>query len=154
MLTGGRGGRPFGRSADARGGGGGGATSPTTGQGRNIMLMTQGKEEAMFKRSQGVVKSVQKVISAKNFVFYPHNPRMVPDAFTPTLNKVTTTPMSRACDPSDRSRPLASWASRPARARVGRGWTRQVNMTLPSPRAERHEQSAARRPAARTGPAA
>ena len=50
--------------------------------------MTQGKEEGMFKRSQGVVKSVQKVTAAKNFIFYPDNPRMVPDAFKPTLNKV------------------------------------------------------------------
>jgi len=57
-------------------------------QGRIIMLMTQGKEEALFKRSQGVVKSVQKVTAAKNFAFYPHNPRMVPDQFKPELLKV------------------------------------------------------------------
>jgi hypothetical protein len=61
------------------------------------MLMTQGKEEALFKRGQGVVRSVQRVVAAKNFVFYPDNPRMVPDHLQPTLNKVWLCEYTRVC---------------------------------------------------------
>jgi len=55
------------------------------------MLMTEGREEGAFKRSQGTVKSVQRVIAAGRFQYYRHNPRLVPDQFSPVVNKVVLT---------------------------------------------------------------
>jgi len=97
------------------------------------MLMTQGKEEALFKRSQGVVKSVQKVTAAKNFVFYPHNPRMVPDQFKPELLKVRR-------HGGDATAPARTRLFKRAggRSRGACGSGRQVNLVLEPPPGATH----------------
>ena len=58
--------------------------------GRIVMLMTEGKEQETYKRSQSTRRSIFRAIvtHADRLQMYQHNPRLVPMRYTPQLKLV------------------------------------------------------------------
>uniref|UniRef100_A0A4X2KQY8 ATP-dependent RNA helicase FANCM n=1 Tax=Vombatus ursinus TaxID=29139 RepID=A0A4X2KQY8_VOMUR len=59
-------------------------------QGRIVVILTEGKEECAYNRSQSCKRSIYKAISGnrKTFHFYQGSPRMIPDGIYPKLHKM------------------------------------------------------------------
>ncbi|XP_036625445.1 Fanconi anemia group M protein [Trichosurus vulpecula] len=62
-------------------------------QGRIVVILTEGKEECAYNRSQSCKRSIYKAVSGnrKTFHFYQGSPRMVPDGIYPKLHKMFIT---------------------------------------------------------------
>lgn len=61
--------------------------------GRIVVLVTEGKEEQVYKRSLSSKKSIHKAIvhGSKSFELYDDNPRMIPKHLTPRVHKMAMT---------------------------------------------------------------
>ncbi|XP_072485366.1 Fanconi anemia group M protein isoform X2 [Notamacropus eugenii] len=62
-------------------------------QGRIVVILTEGREECAYNRSQSCKRSIYKAISGnrKTFHFYQGSPRMIPDGINPKLHKMFIT---------------------------------------------------------------
>ncbi|CAE1313197.1 FANCM [Acanthosepion pharaonis] len=61
--------------------------------GRIVMLVTEGKEDMIYKRSQYNKNSITKALlnGTKSLHYYQHNPRMLPDGLMPQCHKMYIT---------------------------------------------------------------
>ncbi|XP_051833657.1 Fanconi anemia group M protein [Antechinus flavipes] len=59
-------------------------------QGRIVVILTEGREECAYNRSQSCKRSIYKAISGNSraFNFYQGSPRMIPDGIYPKLHKM------------------------------------------------------------------
>ncbi|XP_044517991.1 Fanconi anemia group M protein [Gracilinanus agilis] len=62
-------------------------------EGRIVIILTEGREENAYNRSQSCKRSIYKAISgnSKTFHFYQGSPRMIPDGIYPKLHKMFIT---------------------------------------------------------------
>ncbi|XP_007472985.2 Fanconi anemia group M protein isoform X2 [Monodelphis domestica] len=62
-------------------------------EGRIVIILTEGREESAYNRSQSCKRSIYKAISgnSKTFHFYQGSPRMIPDGIYPKLHKMFIT---------------------------------------------------------------
>ncbi|XP_034050752.1 Fanconi anemia group M protein [Thalassophryne amazonica] len=62
-------------------------------QGRIVVILAEGREERTYNQSQSNKRSVYKSIisNTSGFHMYPNSPRMLPDAFNPSLHKMHIT---------------------------------------------------------------